>query len=144
MSAEGSLARRSQNDAPWVRITLTVVAVTVISVLVLIPLVNVFAQALSEGFGVYWDNLFNDHDTFAAIKLTLVVAPTALLLNLIFGVTAAWACSECRNAPRAWVARSKWSPLPATEPEFAAICPWRPILLLSRACRHEEAARSPR
>ena len=55
---------------------------------------NVFAQALSEGVGVYWDNLFNDHDTLAAIKLTMVVAPTALLLNLVFGVTAAWAIAK--------------------------------------------------
>mgnify|MGYP001127816120 CR=1 FL=1 len=72
MSAEGSLARRSQSDAAWVRITLTTLAVLVIGVLVLIPLVNVFAQALSEGVGVYWDNLFQDHDTLAAIKLTAV------------------------------------------------------------------------
>ena len=53
MSAEGTLARRSQNDATWVRVTLTTAAVLVIGVLVLIPLVNVFAQALSEGVGVY-------------------------------------------------------------------------------------------
>src|SRR6476659_5218797 len=94
MSAEGTLARRSQNDAPWVRVTLTIAAVLVIGVLVLIPLVNVFAQALSEGVGVYWNNLFNDHDTLAAIKLTMVVAPTALALNLVFGVTAAWAVAK--------------------------------------------------
>src|SRR4030095_8380089 len=94
MSAEASLNRKSQNDAVWVRRTLTTAAVLVIGVLVLVPLVNVFAQALSEGFGVYWDNLFNDRDTFAAIKLTMVVAPTALLLNLVFGVTAAWAIAK--------------------------------------------------
>jgi len=63
-------------------------------VLVIVPLVNVFAQALSDGLAAYWDNLFHDHDTFAAIKLTMVVAPTALLLNLIFGVTAAWAIAK--------------------------------------------------
>ena len=76
------------------RVTLTVAAVLVIAVLVLIPLVNVFAQALSEGVGRYWDNLFSDRDTLAAIKLTLVVAPTALMLNLVFGVVAAWAIAK--------------------------------------------------
>jgi sulfate transport system permease protein len=90
----GNAARHSQADPPWVRWTLTTLAVLVVGVLVVIPLVNVFAQALSEGFGVYWDNLFNDHDTFAAIKLTMIVAPTALMLNLVFGVTAAWAIAK--------------------------------------------------
>jgi sulfate transport system permease protein len=90
----GSAARHAQTDAPWVRRTLTLIAVLVVGVLVVIPLVNVFAQALSEGIGAYWDNLFNDPDTFAAIKLTLIVAPTALLLNLVFGVAAAWAIAK--------------------------------------------------
>src|SRR4051812_42946289 len=94
MSAESSTVRQSQNDAVWVRRTLTIAAVLVIGLLVLVPLVNVFAQALSEGVRVYWNNLFDDHDTLAAIKLTLVVAPTALLLNLVFGVTAAWAIAK--------------------------------------------------
>ena len=94
MSAEGVSVRNSRNDAVWVRRTLTGVAVLAIVVLVIIPLVDVFAQALSEGPGTYWDNLFRDHDTFAAIKLTMIVAPTALLLNLVFGVTAAWAIAK--------------------------------------------------
>ena len=94
MSVEGVSVRNSQNDSVWVRRTLTGAAVLVIVVLVIVPLVNVFAQALSEGLSAYWDNLFRDRDTFAAIKLTLIVAPTALLLNLIFGLTAAWAIAK--------------------------------------------------
>src|SRR5258705_1188621 len=94
MSAEGNSVRQSQNDAAWVRRTLTGAAVLVIGALVVVPLVSVFAQALSEGVSVYWNNLFNDHDTLAAIKLTMVVAPTALALNLVFGVTAAWAIAK--------------------------------------------------
>jgi len=94
MSVDRNAVRRSQNDAVWVRRVLTGMAVLVIGVLVVIPLVNVFAQALSEGVVAYWNNLFNDHDTLAAIKLTMVVAPTALTLNLVFGVTAAWAIAK--------------------------------------------------
>jgi len=94
LSAEGNSARRSQDDAAWVRWTLTGLAVLVIGVLVVVPPVNIFALALSDGIATYWNNLFNDHDTFAAIKLTMIVAPTALLMNLLFGVCAAWAIAK--------------------------------------------------
>jgi len=86
--------RRAQADSVWVRRALTFAAVAVVGVLVVVPLVNVFAQALADGVGTYWRNLFDDHDTFESIKLTLIVAPTALALNLVFGVAAAWAIAK--------------------------------------------------
>jgi sulfate transport system permease protein len=84
------------HDPPWVRWLLTSAAVAVLTVLVLVPVVNVFWQALSRGFGVYWDNLFADRDTRHAILLTLAVAPVAVALNVIFGVAAAWAIAKFR------------------------------------------------
>jgi sulfate transport system permease protein len=79
-----------------VRWTLTLAAVAVIGVLVVVPVVHVFAQALAKGIGVYWDTLVADADTRHAIQLTLTVAPVAVALNLVFGVAAAWAIARFR------------------------------------------------
>src|SRR5262249_42863808 len=82
---------------PWiVRWTLTLSAMAVLVVLVVIPIVAVFYNALAGGVGAYWDNLVNDADTRHSILLTLAVAPTAVALNLVFGVAAAWAIARFR------------------------------------------------
>jgi sulfate transport system permease protein len=86
--------RRAQEDPAWVRYALTGVALLVVGVLIVIPIVNVFAEALASGLGVYWDNLVLDPDTRHSILLTLTVVPIALVANVIFGVTAAWAISR--------------------------------------------------
>jgi sulfate transport system permease protein len=79
-----------------VRWGLTLLAVLVVGVLVVVPLVNVFAQALAHGPGVYWDSLAADPDTRHAILLTLTVAPVAVAANVVFGVAAAWAIARFR------------------------------------------------
>ncbi|MBM3993947.1 MAG: sulfate/thiosulfate ABC transporter permease CysW, partial [Planctomycetes bacterium] len=93
MQAEG-IRRISTTEPAWVRWTLIGAALLVLTVIVIVPVVNVFAQALADGFGVYWDNLVGDSDTRHAITLTLIVAPTAVVLNTIFGVAAAWAIAR--------------------------------------------------
>jgi sulfate/thiosulfate transport system permease protein len=85
----------------WVRWSLTLAAIAVLTVLVIIPVVNVFYQALSRGVGVYLQNLFGDPNTRHAILLTLTVAPSAVLANLIFGVACAWAIARFRFPGRA-------------------------------------------
>jgi sulfate transport system permease protein len=88
--------RRGQRD-PWlVRWTLTLTALAVLTVLVIVPVVNVFVQAFASGPGVYWDSLVANADTRHAILLTLTVAPAAVALNLVFGVAAAWAIARFR------------------------------------------------
>jgi sulfate transport system permease protein len=88
--------RRPRQDPWYVRWTLTLLAVGVLTVLVVVPVVAVFVHALEAGVGVYWRNLFLDADTRHSILLTLAVAPTAVLLNLVFGVAAAWAIARFR------------------------------------------------
>jgi sulfate transport system permease protein len=85
---------KAKQDPAWVRWGLTSIALIVVGVLVVIPLVNIFATALSEGAGVYWKNLFADPDTRHSIILTLTVVPIALGANLLFGIAAAWAISR--------------------------------------------------
>lgn len=86
--------RRPNEDAPWVRYVLTGTALLVVGILIVIPIVNVFVEAFAAGAGTYVRNLVSDPDTLHAILLTLTVVPIALVLNTIFGVTAAWAISR--------------------------------------------------
>jgi sulfate transport system permease protein len=88
--------RRAQEDPLWLRVTLIASAVAVIGILVVIPVANVFVEALREGIGTYFANLFGDPDTRHAIVLTLTVVPIALVANTIFGVAAAWAIARFR------------------------------------------------
>src|SRR4051794_16708006 len=81
--------KRTRQDPWYVRWTLTLAALAVLTVLVIVPLVAVFANAFAGGLRVYWENL-TDPDTRRSILLTLAVAPTAVALNLAFGLAAAW------------------------------------------------------
>jgi sulfate transport system permease protein len=95
-TAETATPPRAHDD-PWlVRWTLTLLAVAVVGLLVVVPVLNVFYEALKGGLSVYGDYLFGDPDTRHAILLTLTVAPLAVVANVIFGVAAAWAIARFR------------------------------------------------
>ncbi len=86
----------TRGEAPLLRATLIASAVAVLGVLVIIPLVNVFYEALRNGPQAYWDHLVGDPDSWAAIRLTLTVAPAAVIANVVFGLAAAWAIARFR------------------------------------------------
>lgn len=86
----------ARHDPLWVRISLIGAAVLIVGVLIVIPVINVFFQAFARGVGGYFAALFSDRDTRHAILLTLIVAPTAVVLNVIFGMAAAWAIARFR------------------------------------------------
>ena len=65
------------------------IAVLFLSVFLLLPLVVVFATAFQKGMGFYL-RAFQDPDTLAAIRLTLLAAAIAVPLNVAFGIAAAW------------------------------------------------------
>jgi sulfate transport system ATP-binding protein len=88
--------QRAHEDPVLIRWTLVASAAAIIGVLVIVPLINVFYEALAKGPQVYWDNLVGDADTWSAILLTLRVAPVAVIANLVFGVAAAWAIARFR------------------------------------------------
>ena len=86
---------KSAQEDPWlVRCALILAAFLVIGVLIIVPVVFVFYQALAKGVGVYWNNLFADPDTLDSILLTLTVVPVAVIANIIFGLAAAWAIAR--------------------------------------------------
>jgi len=86
--------RAAQQDPAWVRWGLIGVVLLLVGLLIVVPLINIFVTALSDGPGVYWDNLFADPDTRQSIVLTLTVVPIALVANVVFGVAAAWAIAR--------------------------------------------------
>jgi len=81
------------DDNPTARIVLTVVALAFIGLFLLLPLVVVFSQALSSGFAAARDAI-TEPDALSAIYLTLLTAAIAVPLNLVFGVSAAWAVAK--------------------------------------------------
>jgi sulfate transport system permease protein len=86
----------AQRESLLLRWTLILTAVVLVGLLIVLPLVHVFYQAFASGVGTYFRNLFADPDTRHSILLTLIVAPTAVLCNLVFGVAAAWAIARFR------------------------------------------------
>jgi len=76
--------------AKWVLIS---IALAFSFVFLLLPLLNVFAQALSYGWVHYWKSLAQP-DSLAAIRLTLLVAVITVPVNVLFGLAAAWAIAK--------------------------------------------------
>lgn len=86
-------SQRGSEESPLVKWTLVFIAATFTIVFLLLPLVNVFAQAFSKGWDGYLKALTNP-DTMSAIKLTLLVAAISVPLNVVFGLAAAWCIAK--------------------------------------------------
>ncbi|MEI6145587.1 MAG: sulfate ABC transporter permease subunit CysW [Methylococcales bacterium] len=80
-------------DPDWVRWSLITIAISFISLFILLPLGLVIVKAFSKGIEAYWSAL-SEPDTLSAIKLTLITAAVTVPLNTLFGVTAAWAVTR--------------------------------------------------
>ncbi len=88
-----SASRRGTEESPLVRWTLITIGVAFALLFLLVPLINVFYQALAKGIGYYFSSLA-DPDSRSAIYLTLLVAGITVPMNLIFGLAAAWAIAK--------------------------------------------------
>jgi sulfate transport system permease protein len=82
-------------DPAWVRLPLIALVFLVIGVLVVLPVLSVFAQALVRGPGVYLD-LVRDRETLHAIWLSAQVVTATVVLNTAFGIAAAWLVARFR------------------------------------------------
>ena len=88
-----SVSRRGTEESPLVKRTLITIALGFALVFLLLPLVNVFYQAMAKGVGHYFSALL-DADSRAAIRLTLNIAAISVPLNAVFGIAAAWAIAK--------------------------------------------------
>jgi sulfate transport system permease protein len=88
-----ALREDARTEPRAVRIVIIGLAVTFLSVFVVLPLVVVFAQAFSKGIAAYLVALSNP-EALSAIRLTLLIAAISVGLNLVFGLVAAWAIAK--------------------------------------------------
>ena len=98
---------------------LIVVAVLFLTLFIVLPVANVFTQALSNGLAAYWHvffpppvdpaahlAIFEKHkqtmavrqaaDTWSAIRMSCGVAAIVVPLNIVFGIAAAWLIAKFR------------------------------------------------
>ncbi len=85
--------RPATTEPVWLRRSLIVAVLAMLSVLVLAPLVTVFAHALRDGLAMAVASLGN-RDAQSAIRLTLTIAAISVPLNAAFGIAAAWAITK--------------------------------------------------
>ncbi|HEV6964433.1 sulfate ABC transporter permease subunit CysW [Roseateles sp.] len=86
-------ANPATRESRAVRWLLLALGLTFFGLFLLLPLVAVFTEALRKGWDLYFASLA-DPETVSAIKLTLLAAAIAVPLNLVFGVSAAWAIAK--------------------------------------------------
>jgi len=99
-SASVSRSQRGTEEPALIKWLLIALALGFAFVFLLLPLANVFAQGLAKGWAYYW-NALGDQDSWAAIRLTLLVAAISVPVNVVFGLAAAWAIAkfEFRGKP---------------------------------------------
>jgi sulfate transport system permease protein len=84
---------RAVNEAPLVRAILIGAAVLFLAAFLFLPLIIVFIEGFRKGVSVFFQS-FADPDTFAAVKLTLLVAAIAVPFNAFVGLAASWAIAK--------------------------------------------------
>lgn len=77
----------------WVRVLLITIAFAFLALFLILPLIAVFAEAFSKGLGLYFAAI-TEPDAWHAVKLTLLAAAVSVPLNVIFGLSAAWAITK--------------------------------------------------
>ncbi len=84
---------KARTEEAWVRNGLIGIALAYMMFFIFLPLVLVFTAALKKGLAVYLQSM-GDHNTLAAIQLTLLAAVVAVPLNVVFGIAASWAIAK--------------------------------------------------
>jgi sulfate transport system permease protein len=92
-AASVTQSQRGTEESPFIKWTLIAIALAFGFVFLLLPLINVFAQALVKGWSYYGSSL-NHPESWAAIRLTLLVSAISVPLNVLFGLAAAWAIAK--------------------------------------------------
>jgi len=85
--------RLATTETPLVRWTLIATGVLFIGLVLVLPLISVFMEALRGGLLQFFQAVYSK-DTWQAVRLTLLVAVIAVPLNIVFGLAAAWAIAK--------------------------------------------------
>jgi len=87
-----AISRATSEPALVSRLFISIVLLF-LGVFLILPLLAVFTEALRHGFSTYFAAI-SDPNALLAMKLTLIAALIAVPLNVVFGVSAAWAIAK--------------------------------------------------
>lgn len=89
------LANKSKKVAEpkWVQYVLISLVLLFLALMLVIPLISIFIEALRQGFDLYIAAL-TEPDALAAIKLTLLTAAIVVPINAVIGIAIAWLLSR--------------------------------------------------
>ena len=88
------MARRDPiSETRLTRWALIGISLAFFALIIFLPLVIVFVEALHKGLGTYLA-AFHDAETLAALRLTFTVAAIAVPFNALLGVCAAWSVTK--------------------------------------------------
>ena len=76
-----------------VKWTLISISIIFVILMLLLPLITVITEAFKQGFAVY-EKAVTDNYTVKAIWLTLEATLLAVLINTVFGLSAAWSLTK--------------------------------------------------
>ena len=85
--------RAPVGESAATKAVLITVALGFLLLFLALPLAAVFGEAFRQGWDAYAEGI-DQRDAWAALRLTLLIAAIAVPLNLVFGVTAAWAVAK--------------------------------------------------
>jgi sulfate transport system permease protein len=88
-----SRARKATEEARWTRYVVLAAVFVFLALVLVLPLVSVFVEAMRKGFGEALTNV-REPDAVAAIRLTLLTAAIAVPFNALFGLCASWAVAK--------------------------------------------------
>lgn len=84
-----------QLESRCIRFSLIGFTIIFITIFLVLPVVFVFQQALSKGAIAYFNSL-REPDTLSAIKISLITMLSAVIINTVFGISAAYAVTRFR------------------------------------------------
>jgi sulfate transport system permease protein len=80
-------------ESRMARWSFVLLSLTFLLLMIFMPLAAVFVEAFRKGVENYVEALL-DEETFAAVRLTLIVAGISVPLNLVCGIAAAWSIAK--------------------------------------------------
>ncbi len=83
----------SLTESKFIKYLLISIAISFLSIMLLVPLITIFAEAFRKGIEIYFLS-FDDEYVLQALKLTIITAFIAVPLNLFFGICASWAIAK--------------------------------------------------
>ena len=86
----------------WLRCCLIALALVFLGLMLVVPLLSVFWQALAQGWALYVAAL-TEADAWSAIKLTLLIAAIVVPVNAVLGVAMAWLLTRFDFRGKHWL-----------------------------------------